>query len=215
MPTTPDRALHLLLEGNRRFANNQPLNINQHPAHRQTLLTSQQPFAVIFGCVDSRVPPELIFDHGLGDLLVIRTAGHAVDNTVFASLEFGVSILKVRLILVLGHDYCGALSSTIEAIHHGVTPPSYLGELLTQLRPAVELATHQPGDPLANAINANTQLTVQALSANPLWQDELEAGTLKIVGATYDLETGLVNLLPDELPSSLQEGIAQQRSEGG
>lgn len=208
MPTTPDRAIHLLLEGNRRFAANEPKNIHQHPSHRQTLLTSQQPFAVIFGCVDSRVPPELIFDHGLGDLLVIRTAGHAVDNTVFASLEFGVSILKVRLILVLGHDYCGALSSTIEATRHGITPPSYLGELVNQLRPAVDMIADQEGDALANAINANIQLTVQALRANPLWQDELEAGTLKIVGATYDLETGLVQLLPDDDAPSTTQTVA-------
>lgn len=209
MPTTPDRAIHLLLEGNRRFATDQPLNINQHPSHRQSLLTSQQPFAVIFGCVDSRVPPELIFDHGLGDLLVIRTAGHAVDNTVLASLEFGVSILKVRLIMVLGHDYCGAVSSTIESTHHGSMPPSYLGELITQLRPAVELSAHQAGDPLANAITTNIQLTVQKLRSNPLWQDELEAGTLKIVGANYDLESGLVQLVADEIPTPLQEGVAQ------
>lgn len=212
MPTTPDRALHLLLEGNRRFANDEPLRINQHPSHRQSLLTSQAPFAVIFGCVDSRVPPELIFDHGLGDLLVIRTAGHAVDTTVFASLEFGVSILKVRLILVLGHDYCGALSSTMETIRHGVTPPSYLGELVTQLRPAVEMTVDQSGDQLANAIIANVQLTVQELRANPLWQEELEAGTLNIVGAIYDLETGVVNLLPGD--NNLQEGVAEHRDKG-
>ncbi len=212
MPTTPDRALHLLLEGNRRFANDEPLRINQHPSHRQSLLTSQAPFAVIFGCVDSRVPPELIFDHGLGDLLVIRTAGHAVDTTVFASLEFGVSILKVRLILVMGHDYCGALSSTMETIRHGVTPPSYLGELVTQLRPAVEMTVDQSGDQLANAIIANVQLTVQELRANPLWQEELEAGTLNIVGAIYDLETGVVNLLPGD--NNLQEGVAEHRDKG-
>lgn len=207
MPTTPDRAIHLLLEGNRRFANDEPLRINQHPSHRQAVLTRQAPFAVIFGCVDSRVPPELVFDHGLGDLLVIRTAGHAVDTTVFASMEFGVSILKVRLILVLGHDSCGALSSTIETMRDGVTPPSYLGELVTQLRPAVEMTASHPGDALANAIAANVRLTVQELRANPLWQDELEAGTLKIVGAIYDLETGIVNLIPED--DVLQKGVAQ------
>jgi carbonic anhydrase len=197
MPTTPDRAINILMEGNRRFAENKPHRINQHPSYRQMLLESQQPFAVIFGCVDSRVPPELIFDHGLGDLLVIRTAGHAVDKTVLASMEFGVSVLHVRLILVLGHDYCGALKATIDAVKEDVTPPSYLGELVTQLRPAVEVAEAQSGDMLANAIAANVQMTVRDLRANPLWQDELEAGTLKIIGANYDLETGLVQMLTE------------------
>lgn len=197
MPTTPDRAINILLEGNRRFAANNPQRIHQQPSHRQTLLESQQPFAVIFGCVDSRVPPELIFDHGLGDLLVIRTAGHAVDTTVLASMEFGVSVLHVRLILVLGHDYCGAVKATIDAVQDEVTPPSYLGELVTQLRPAVEAAKGRSGDMLANAIAANVQMAVRNLRENPLWQDELEAGTLKIIGANYDLETGLVEILPD------------------
>ena len=195
-PPDADEALRLLIEGNRRWAAGQALLPNQGLARRSELTTGQHPFAIVVSCVDSRVPPEIVFDQGLGDLLVIRTAGHVLDSAAVGSIEYGAEELNIPLVVVLGHEKCGAVTAAIETIeHHGVAP-GQIGTLVDGIRPAVERTAGQSGDRLDNAVRANTVITVDNLRAMaPILTDLLAHGTLRIVGGRYDLATGLVELL--------------------
>src|SRR5678816_4607625 len=121
--TNADEALQRLLEGNQRYAANKSIDLNESQSRRVEMAKGQNPFATIFSCVDSRVPPELIFDRGLGDLFVIRTAGHVIDQAVLGSLEYGVEELKIPLLMVLGHEKCGAVKATIDTIASGGEAP--------------------------------------------------------------------------------------------
>lgn len=192
--TTADEALQRLLEGNQRYVSHQTIDPNQTEARRAEIVQGQLPFATILSCVDSRVPPELIFDRGLGDLFVVRTAGQVIDRAVMGSIEFGAFLLGIPLIFVLGHEKCGAVHATIEAVERSAAPPGSIGALVEGIRPAVETARHQPGDLLENAVKANVALGVHRLQASPILAELLEAGKLKIVGGRYCLETGAVNV---------------------
>jgi carbonic anhydrase len=192
---TADKALEQLLQGNQRFAENMAQDPNQSLGRRMMVATGQQPFATIFSCVDSRVPPEIVFDRGLGDLFVIRTAGHVIDNAVLGSLEFGAAELGIPLILVMGHERCGAVKATLETIEAQTTAPAQIGTLVAAIAPAVAEAKTQAGDLLDNAIRANTELVVNQLKAAPLLSDAIGQGKLKIVGARYDLDSGLVEVI--------------------
>ena len=154
----------------------------------------QKPFAIVFGCVDSRVPPELVFDRGLGDVFVIRTAGQVLDDAGLGSIEFGVEELGIPLVMVLGHEKCGAVAATIEAVEHNAEAPGHIGALVEGIRPAVEQVKGQPGDLLDNAVRANVELTVRQLKTSPILAEALETGHIKIVGARYDLDTGVVEV---------------------
>jgi carbonic anhydrase len=188
----PNAALQELLDGNRRFVSGHPQHPRQDPARRAAVARGQAPFAVVIGCSDSRVPPELIFDCGLGDLFVLRSAGHVLDSAGLGTIEFAVQHLGISLVLVLGHSNCGAVAAAISESYF----PGKLGSLVSALRGAVNEAKFQPGDLQANATRANTQRTVRQLrsSALSLTQPAL-AGQLRIVGGFYDLVTGQVEIL--------------------
>jgi carbonic anhydrase len=190
-----DEALQRLLEGNQRYTANKSVDLNESQSRRAELAKGQNPFATIFSCVDSRVPPELIFDRGLGDLFVIRTAGQVIDNAVLGSLEFGVAELKIPLLMVLGHEKCGAVKATVEAVEHNATAEAEINWLVDGIRPAVEVAKTQSGDLLDNAVKANVSLTVERLNGSSILSEAIENGELKIVGARYDLDTGVVEVI--------------------
>ena len=189
-----DEALQRLMEGNHRYTNNASTALNETASRRAEVAKGQHPFATIFSCVDSRVPPELVFDRGLGDLFVIRTAGNVLDKAVLGSLEFGVAELKIPLLMVLGHEKCGAVNATIEAVEAHTTAPSDIDWLVQGIRPAVEQISGKAGDLLNNAILANVALTVEHLKHTPILGEAVAGGQLKIVGAEYHLETGTVEV---------------------
>lgn len=197
MQTSPplpdsDGALARLLSGNRRYVAMRQLHPRQTPEQRQTLLEGQHPIAAVLSCSDSRVPSELIFDQGLGDLFIVRTAGHAVNEVVLASVEFAVHVLKVPLVLVLGHAQCGAVSAAVS----DKSLPGHMASLKTALRPAVDATIGHNGDPLDNAIRAHVRLTAQQLRADSaILGDAVAQERIKITPAYYELHTGSVELL--------------------
>ena len=190
--TGPDDALQRLLDGNQRYVNNKAVDPNQSENRRIEVATGQHPFATILGCVDSRVPPEIVFDRGLGDLFVIRTAGQVVDQAVLGSIEFGSFEFGIPLIFVLGHESCGAVTAALEA--HGEAGGS-IGYLVEAITPAIEAAHGQEGDELDNAVKANVSLVVEQLKQSPILSEAITAGTLKIVGGRYDLDKGAIELV--------------------
>ena len=185
-------AWQALLAGNHRYASGAGHHPRQSAYRRVEVLPAQHPFAVIIGCSDSRVPPEIIFDCGLGDLFVVRTAGHALDDAVYASVQYVVEHLGVQLIVVLGHSGCGAVKAVIDRVE----APGHLGILIARLRSAVDAAAGKPGDLLSNAVAENVGQTVGHLKTlEPVLADLVAAGKLSVVGAHYDLESGLVSLV--------------------
>lgn len=189
-----DEALQRLLEGNKRYVSFQSTDIDETESRRVEVAGGQHPFATIFSCVDSRVPPELVFDRGLGDLFVIRTAGQVIDRAVLGSLEFGVAELNIPLLVVLGHEKCGAVKATVEAVESNTKAEDDIEWLIEGIRPAVEKVKSQSGDMLDNAVRANVELVVGTLKGSPILSDAVAKGTLKIVGARYDLDTGVVEV---------------------
>ncbi len=206
-----DTGLQHLLAGNQRFSAGRPL----HP--RRTLQTlaavagEQHPFAVILGCSDSRVSPEIIFDQGLGDLYVSRTAGPVVDDAVLGSIELAVANLGIPLIVVLGHEHCAAVEAAVRVLHPPLgagtpaiwtwqsgwmpvagAPAGSLGRLTRAILPAVERATQGPGSLLERAIRSNIALVVEQLRASTAVV--AMGGQVKVVGAYYSLRTGQVHL---------------------
>ena len=192
--TNADEALQRLLEGNRRYTTFKSAEVNESESRRLEVAQDQKPFATIFSCVDSRVPPELVFDRGLGDLFVIRTAGQVIDKAVLGSLEFGVAELHIPLLMVLGHEKCGAVKATIDAIESNATAEADINWLVEGIRPAAEKVKGQPGDWLDNAVKANVELVVRQLKTSPLLSEAVEKGELRIVGARYDLDSGVVEV---------------------
>jgi carbonic anhydrase len=190
-----EEALLRLQEGNQRYSANKTVDPNQTETRRVELAQGQHPFATILGCVDSRVPPELVFDRGLGDLFVIRTAGQVLDQAVIGSLEFGAAELGIPLLVVLGHEKCGAVKATIETLEKHAKAEGSIEFLVEKIAPAVETARQQTGELLDNAVRANVALVVSQLKASPILAEAMHAGKLKIVGGRYDLDTGLVEFL--------------------
>ncbi len=135
--TSPATAWKALKEGNERFVAGRPEHPSQSVEHRASLADGQRPTAVVFGCADSRVAAEIIFDQGLGDMFVVRTAGHVIDSAVLGSIEYAVTVLGVPLIVVLGHDSCGAVQATLKALDDGVIPRGYVRDLVERVTPSV------------------------------------------------------------------------------
>lgn len=193
-----DEALQRLLKGNQRFVHGSTKNPRRAPADFRALAAGQRPVAVIMGCADSRVPPELLFDQGVGDLFVVRVAGNVVGGGgvfVKGSIEYAVAELGVRLIMVLGHSSCGAVKAAIKHVDDGDPLPGAIAELVNRIRPAVIKAKDMPGDQLANAISANVLLGVETLNnLDPIVRPAVSSGQAKVVGAVYDLRTGAVTL---------------------
>lgn len=201
-PQTPDAALKALMDGNARFVAEQKKGgSGRGTARRLDLTEGQFPFAAILSCADSRVPVEVLFDQGLGDLFVVRVAGNAVglaDHNVIGSLEYGVAVLKAPLVMVLGHSNCGAVDAALKTIKDNSELPGSIEHLVDNLRPAARKILGKPGDALAAATEANVQVAVARLRAShPILAPAADKGTIRIVGAVYDLHDGLVRMVPD------------------
>jgi len=190
---TGDAAQQKLMDGNKRYVEAGPLHPGQTAERRAEVARGQHPFAVIVSCADSRVPPEILFDQGLGDLFVIRLAGNILDDAALGSLEYAVEHLGVKYIMVLGHERCGA----VEAAVKGGKAPGHIGSLIKAIQPAVDKARSQPGELLDNAVRANVTMVVrQVKSSAPILKERVEKGDLTVVGARYDLDDGVVAILP-------------------
>jgi carbonic anhydrase len=188
---TPPQALDLLQDGNRRWVTGKLTHPNQSVARRLELRHVQHPFATVFSCIDSRVPPEVVFDRGIGDLAVIRTGAQVLDEgVVFGSVEFTPDHLHTPLILVMGHQRCGAVNAAIHTIQSGGTAPGHIQAIVDALRPAYAVAIKQPGDLLDNMVRAQTKLTVRRIRRDPLIKEFIDRGELIVVGAYYSLDTG-------------------------
>lgn len=193
-PQPPARAvLAALLTGNRRFVAGRARRPRQDPDTLRRLASGQRPYAVVLGCADSRVPPELLFDQGLGDLFDARLAGNLVDDFVLGTVEYAVLTFASPLVVVLGHERCGAVAATVDALRDGTTPPYHVHALVAALRPIVAPVLDRPGDPVENGCRANVRAQVRALrEGSPLLAGRVARGELLIVGARYDLDDGLV-----------------------
>ncbi len=182
-------AFDQLRAGNARFASGEPAHPHESFSRRAELEIGQQPIAAVLGCADSRVPPELIFDQGLGDLFVLRVAGNILDDAVLASLEYAVGHLGVPLIVVLGHAGCGAVAAALG----GAETEGHLPVLTDAIAPALRIAQGRPGDPVDEAARANARLVAEKVrAAGPLLAGRVREGALKIAAAFYDLRTGEV-----------------------
>jgi carbonic anhydrase len=194
-----DKILAKLLAGNRRYMQGNLANPRRSPEDFASLEEGQNPVAVIVGCADSRVPPEVIFDQGVGDLFVIRVAGNVISGagaTVKGSVEYAVAELAVPLIVVLGHSRCGAVKAAIKHIDDKDSLPGSIEDLVENIRPAVTKAKTRSGDILENSIRANVERGAERLrTLDPIIADAVKGKKVKIVGATYDLRTGEVIVL--------------------
>ncbi len=191
--SSANEALQELMKGNLRYHQGHAIWPRQTLTRRKEVSLKQNPFAIIFSCVDSRVPPELVFDQGLGDLFTIRTAGHAIDRAVMGSMEFGVAELKIPLLVVMGHERCGAVSATMKAVDAHQKAAGDIQALVDYIRPAV-LETHETGSTrLDHIIHNNTTLTMKNLMKSHIISTAVKEKKLTIVGARYDLDTGVVS----------------------
>lgn len=193
---SPAEALKRLVEGNVRYAANQPMN-KDFSAGRAARAQSQYPFAAIVSCADSRVAPELVFDQGPGELFIVRVAGNFVNDDGLASLEYGVKFLGIPLIVVLGHTNCGAVDAAIKVMQENASLPGHLPELVNAIKPAVETAQKAGSDNLLDrAINENVRHNVSLLGkAEPIVSRFVSEGKVQVAGGVYDLATGKVALL--------------------
>ncbi len=193
--TSPVTAWKALKEGNERFVAGTPEHPSQSIERRSALAKGQKPTAVLFGCADSRVAAEIIFDQGLGDMFVVRTAGHVVDSAVLGSIEYAVTVLDVPLIVVLGHDSCGAVKATLAALEDGDVPGGYVRDIVERVTPSI-LFGRAAGLTRVDEFEARhvaetvSQLRVRSATI----AQRLVSGTLAIAGATYHLADGRVVL---------------------
>jgi carbonic anhydrase len=190
---TPAEALAMLMAGNARFISGDRQHPHQDADHRKALAPGQQPFAVVFGCSDSRLAAEIIFDQGLGDMFVVRTAGHVVGPEVLGSVEYGVAVLDVPLIVVLGHDSCGAVAATLRTLSDGVGPEGFMREIVERVMISV-LASGGNGNTSSDAaIAEHVRYTVQMLSErSSVIAERIADGRCAVVGLTYRLAEGNV-----------------------
>lgn len=188
---TPDQALAELIEGNKRFIEKKILNHHHDLSRLAEVAKDQAPFAAILGCADSRVVPEITFDQGIGDIFVVRVAGNIAVTEDVASEEYAVVALGVPLIMVLGHERCGAVKAALDAKNL----PGVLTSLVDAIKPAIKSSAKQPGDRLTNAVKTNVKLQVKRLKKSSVIASAIKEGKLKVVGAYYDLDTGKVSLL--------------------
>ncbi|MBL9127519.1 MAG: carbonic anhydrase [Verrucomicrobiales bacterium] len=190
-------ALKRLVEGNKRFVEGHPKHPHQARDWLGSIEKGQHPFAIVVGCSDSRVPPELVFDQGFGDLFVVRVAGNVADEDGVGSVEYAVDHLGVRLVVVLGHSSCGAVSAALDHLGDKSDEPSEITSLLYRIEPALadipKDADHDKQ--VAEAVRKNVQLTVRKLSRVEDLRKQIKGGTVKVVGAVYDMHTGKVELL--------------------
>jgi carbonic anhydrase len=196
---TPDQAFAALKEGNDKFMTDSPVRSVQGRERRIEIARGQAPFAVLVSCSDSRVPPELLFGRGLGELFIVRNAGNTVDTAALGSIEYAVAELGVPLVLVLGHERCGAVDAAVQVVKNNASFPGAIGQMIEPILPAVIKAQSQTGDLLDNAVRENVRRVVNRLrtAAEPILLDPLRAGKLRIVGARYDLDDGDVDFFDE------------------
>ncbi|WP_405977228.1 carbonic anhydrase [Streptomyces sp. NBC_00158] len=196
-PATPDAAFARLMEGNRRWVDGSLQHPDRDPTRRQLVAQSQEPFGVVLSCIDSRVPPELLFDTGLGDLYVLRTGGQAVGPVVTGSVEFGPVTGGTPLIFVLGHQRCGAIDAAYKALRDGKSLPGNLKAIQQALKQAYDQVAKEggTGDPVDRMIRAQIKLTADDLRANADLAPMVRKGSVVVVGGYYSLDTGKVEVL--------------------
>lgn len=190
---TPEAALQRLLDGNARFVAGHSEHPHQSVARRVEVATGQSPFAVILTCADSRVSPELYFDQGLGDIFVVRDAGNTLNDHVIGSIEYAVEHLHASVIIVVGHEKCGAVAAAVAGGHF----EGKIGTIVEAIRPAVMDTRNQAGDKTDNAIRGNARRVAQTLTVTgPTIAQAVRSGQVKIFAARYDLGSGRIELLP-------------------
>jgi carbonic anhydrase len=189
----PAEAISKLKEGNVRYTSGNLQHPGQTTERRTELAKTQHPFAAIVSCSDSRVPPEIVFDQGLGDLFVVRVAGNVINDEGLGSIEYTVDHLGTRLILVLGHQSCGAVQAAKETIAAKGKAPGHIESLVTAIKPAVEATAK---DDLDTTVKANVKNVVQALrSSTPILKAKVDSGEIQVIGGYYSLDTGAVTFL--------------------
>ncbi len=202
---TPREAFDTLMDGNRRFVGGSPEHPNQDAARRTEVVLAQNPFAVLFGCSDSRLAAEIIFDRGLGDLFVVRTAGHVAGAEVLGSIEYGVSVLEAPLVVVLGHEACGAVAAARSSVEDGTPVSGYVRDVTERVTPSVLAARAAGRTEDADFIAEHVRHTVDLLlERSRVLADAVEAGRLAVVGLSYRLADGTARLVTarglDEAP---------------
>jgi carbonic anhydrase len=195
-PHTPtaSQVIAKLKQGNRRFAHHHQKNPDQNSKRVHQLVTGQHPIATVLCCSDSRVPPEIVFDQGLGDVFVVREAGHVADDATLGSIEYAVEHLKTPVIIVMGHESCGAVTAAVDAKDTHKSAGGHIQRLVEDISPAVDAAgaTGSRESQIARAVTANVKLVIKQLSADPSLAKSIREGEVKIVGAVYDLHSGRV-----------------------
>lgn len=191
----PDQALELLKQGNRDFLANRPYLAETGNARRLELAKYQAPFAAYVSCSDSRVPPEVLFGRGLGELFIVRNAGNTVDTAAMGSIEFAVAVLGVPLVVVMGHEACGAVKAAMDVVDKNAVFPGSIGRMIEPIIPAVLAARGKPGDKVEQAVRANVSRVTERLrtASEPILLDPQRSGKVKVVGAYYALDTGRVD----------------------
>ncbi|OAA19603.1 carbonic anhydrase [Frankia sp. EI5c] len=194
--SSPAEAFAVLKEGNARFVRGERLHPNQDADRRSAVAPRQHPFAVLFGCSDSRLAAEIIFDRGLGDLFVVRTAGHVAGPEVLGSIEYGVSVLGAPLVVVLGHDSCGAVIAASEADRDGTAPAGYIGDVVERVMPSILSARAAGHTDVDEFVRTHIQRTVDGLvGRSALLAAEIAAGRCAVVGLSYRLADGSVSVI--------------------
>ncbi|GGY38672.1 carbonic anhydrase [Streptomyces omiyaensis] len=193
---TPRDAFDLLMSGNQRFVSGASEHPNQDAARRTETAPSQKPFAVLFGCSDSRLAAEIIFDRGLGDLFVVRTAGHVAGTEVLGSLEFGVAVLNAPLVVVLGHDSCGAVAAACSALENGKMPGGFVRDVVERVTPSVLTARAAGRESAEEILAEHIEHTVDLLlERSRVLADAVAAGRTAVVGLSYRLADGSAQLV--------------------
>lgn len=193
---TPAQAWQVIREGNERFVQGNVIHPNQSSEQRVALATGQAPHVVLFGCGDSRLAAEIIFDQGLGDMFVVRTAGHVLDEAVMGTIEFGPDELDVPLIVVLGHSECGAVGATLEALDNNTIPNGYVRTIVEKVAPSVLAGRAEGLTEYYDFVGRHVRETVNLLvERSRIIADRVDEGTLAIVGLTYHLDDGRVEFV--------------------
>jgi carbonic anhydrase len=188
---SPDAALQKLMKGNQRFVRQQPQHPDQSQARLQEVAQAQYPFAAILSCADSRVPAEIVFDQGIGNIFDVRIAGNIVTPEALGSIEYAVVLLGTPVLMVLGHERCGAVTAAVQ----NETLLGDIGSFVRAIKPAVERVKNKSGNAVENAVVANVQYQIERLKRSRLLTERLQSGKLKIVGGRYDLDTGSVTMI--------------------
>ncbi|KAB1157645.1 carbonic anhydrase [Flavobacterium luteum] len=199
---TAESSLQLLKEGNKRFVEGKSIRPHQNLERVKEVSLGQKPFAIIVGCSDSRVPSEIIFDQGLGDLFIVRTAGQVSSFASWGSIEFANAVLGAKLIVVMGHTKCGAVAAACKV----PDVPGHIVTLINAIKPAAQLAKTHDGDQIENAVKINVAMQVQQLqNMEPVLTKAVVSGDTKIVGAVYDLASGKVEFLEPDFLNTFQK----------